>query len=78
MMDMKLTDMKAKCRQCGRDLIADQKDEEFAIFYCMRCGIYTSIPLDQFKEPPKPVSAPAPPASGSAAAAAPKPEDKQA
>jgi ribosomal protein S27AE len=63
---MKLTDMKAKCRSCGRELIADQKDESFAIFYCMRCGIYTSVPLENFPEPAKPVPAPTP-ESGSAA-----------
>ncbi len=63
---MKLTDMKAKCRQCGRELIADQKDESFAIFYCMRCGIYTSVPLENFPEPVKPAPVP-PPESGSAA-----------
>lgn len=57
---MKLTDMKAKCRMCGRELIADQKDESFAIFYCMRCGIYTSIPLENFTEPVKPAPAQVP------------------
>ncbi len=64
---MKLTDMKAKCRQCGRELIADQKDESFAIFYCMKCGIYTSVPLENFVEPPKPPP-PAPEAGSSAMA----------
>jgi hypothetical protein len=53
---MRLTDMKTKCRMCGRELIADTKDEEFASFYCMRCGVYTTRPLDEFKEPPKAVA----------------------
>jgi predicted RNA-binding Zn-ribbon protein involved in translation (DUF1610 family) len=64
---MKLTDMKTKCRVCGRELIADDKDDDFVTFYCMRCGVYTTRPVDEFKDQPKP-----------AAAAAPKPEEKEA
>ena len=72
-MRMKLIEMKTKCRQCGRELIADTKDDEFVSFYCMRCGIYTSRPVEEFKDPPKPEPAPAP-----AAAPAPaKPEEKK-
>ena len=67
---MKLIDMKTKCRQCGRELIADDKDEDFVTFYCMRCGIYTTRPVEEFKDEPKP-----PPA---AAAAIAKPEEKKA
>ena len=70
---MKLTDMKTKCRSCGRELIADQKDDDFAIFYFMRCGIYTTRPIEEFKEPPKPAPVPE---AGSAAAV--KPEEKSA
>ena len=71
---MKLTDMKTKCRQCGRELIADTKDESFATFYCMRCGIYTSRPIEEFKDEPKPAPAPAP----TPAPAPAKPEEKRA
>ncbi len=71
---MKLTDMKTKCRQCGRELIADTKDEDFVTFYCMRCGIYTTRPIEEFKDEPKPA---APPAPVSAPAPA-KPEEKKA
>jgi predicted RNA-binding Zn-ribbon protein involved in translation (DUF1610 family) len=70
---MKLAEMKTKCRQCGRELIADTKDESFVSFYCMRCGIYTTRPIEEFKDEPKPAPAPAP-----AAAPAPaKPEEKK-
>jgi len=52
---MRLGDMKAKCRKCGKELIADSKDEDFATFYCMSCGIYTNRPIEEFKdEPPQP------------------------
>lgn len=65
---MKLHEMKANCRMCGRELIADTKDSDFVTFYCMRCGVYTSKPVEDFKEaPPAPV-----------AIAVPKPEEKQA
>jgi hypothetical protein len=66
---MKLIDMKTKCRMCGRELIADTKDTEFVTFYCMRCGVYTSKPVEEFKDPPAPVAV---------AIAIPKPEEKQA
>ncbi len=69
---MKLSDMKTKCRQCGRELIADQKDEDFVIFYCMKCGIYTTRPIEEFKDEPKPAPSPSP------APAPAKPEQKQA
>jgi predicted RNA-binding Zn-ribbon protein involved in translation (DUF1610 family) len=67
---MKLIDMKTKCRMCGRELIADDKDDDFVSFYCMRCGVYTTRPVDEFKDPPKP-----PPTE---AAAISKPEEKKA
>jgi predicted RNA-binding Zn-ribbon protein involved in translation (DUF1610 family) len=66
---MKLIEMKTKCRMCGRELIADTKDDEFVSFYCMRCGVYTTRPVDEFKDPPKP-----PP---TAAVAVAKPEEKK-
>jgi predicted RNA-binding Zn-ribbon protein involved in translation (DUF1610 family) len=70
---MKLIEMKTKCRQCGRELIADTKDDEFVSFYCMRCGIYTTRPVEEFKDPPKPE-----PASAPAAVPAPaKPAEKK-
>ena len=68
---MKLIEMKAKCRSCGKELIADSKDSEFVSFYCMKCGIYTMKPVEDYKDKP----APAPEA---VAIAAPKPEEKQA
>ena len=68
---MKMTDMKTKCRMCGRELIADDKDDEFVTFYCMRCGVYTTRPVEEFKDEPKPAPAPE-------AAAIPKPEEKKA
>jgi hypothetical protein len=49
---MKLTDMKTSCRMCGKELKADSKDSDFATFYCMKCGIYTSVPIEDFKEEP--------------------------
>lgn len=57
---MRLSDMSADCRMCGRELKADSKDSDFATFYCMKCGIYTSIPLDELKEEEKPVATTAP------------------
>ena len=71
MKQMKLIDMKTKCRMCGRELIADTKDTEFVTFYCMRCGVYTSKPVEDFKDPPAPAPA-------AVAVAIPKPEEKQA
>jgi len=68
---MKLIEMKTKCRICGKELIADAKDDDFVSFYCMKCGVYTTRPLEEFKDQP----APAPEA---ASAAAPKPEEKKA
>jgi len=72
---MKLHEMKTKCRMCGRELIADDKDDDFVSFYCMRCGVYTTRPVDEFKDQPAPT--PAVPASDSAAAAIAKPEEKK-
>jgi hypothetical protein len=66
---MKLIDMKTKCRMCGKELIADTKDSEFVTFYCMKCGVYTSKPVEDFKDPPAPAAV---------AIAIPKPEEKQA
>ena len=60
MVPMKLIDMKTKCRMCGKDLIADDKDEDFVSFYCMKCGVYTTRPVEEFKEEPKPVPPDAP------------------
>ena len=66
MVPMKLIDMKTKCRMCGKDLIADDKDDDFVSFYCMKCGVYTTRPVEEFKEEPMPV----PPAPA-------KPEEKK-
>ena len=57
---MRLGDMKAKCRKCGKELRADSKDEDFATFYCMVCGIYTNRPIEEFKDEPLPTTPPAP------------------
>ncbi|MCX6658534.1 MAG: hypothetical protein NTY62_07630 [Euryarchaeota archaeon] len=51
---MKLIDMKTKCRMCGKVLIADDKDDDFVSFYCMKCGVYTTRPVEEFKDEPKP------------------------
>jgi len=67
---MKLHEMKTKCRMCGKELIADDKDDEFVTFYCMKCGVYTTRPAEEFKD--------APSAAPPAAAAAAKPEEKKA
>jgi len=53
---MKLIEMKTKCRMCGKELIADDKDDDFVSFYCMKCGVYTTKPLEEFKDPPMPAS----------------------
>lgn len=65
---MKLHEMKTKCRMCGKELIADDKDDEFVTFYCMKCGVYTTRPAEEFKDAP----------SAPAAAAVAKPEEKEA
>jgi len=49
---MKLHEMKAKCRMCGKELKADDMDDDFVTFYCMKCGIYTTKPVEEFKDPP--------------------------
>jgi len=64
---MKLNEMKTKCRVCGRELIGDTKDDEFVSFYCMRCGVYTTRPVEEFKDQPAAVAV---------AVAVPKPEEK--
>lgn len=66
---MKLHEMKTKCRMCGKELIADDKDDEFVTFYCMKCGVYTTRPAEEFKD--------APPAPPPAAVAVAKPEEKK-
>ena len=71
MNEMKLHEMKTKCRMCGRELIADDKDDDFVSFYCMRCGVYTTRPVEEFKDQPAPAPA------ESAAAAIAKPEEKK-
>jgi len=68
---MKLIEMKTKCRKCGKELIADTKDESFVSFYCMKCGVYTTRPVEEFKDEPKP--APVAPAPAAPAPQAPKP-----
>ena len=50
---MKMHEMRADCRICGKELKADTKDDMFVTFYCMKCGMYTSKPLDEFKDEPK-------------------------
>lgn len=57
---MKLHEMKTKCRVCGKELIADDKDDEFVTFFCMKCGVYTSRPVEEFQEAPKPPPTPGP------------------
>jgi len=54
---MKLHEMKTKCRMCGKELKADDMDDDFVTFYCMKCGIYTTKPVDEFKDPPAPAPA---------------------
>jgi len=70
---MKLIEMKTKCRMCGRELIADDKDDDFVSFYCMRCGVYTTKPVEDFKDQP----APPPTAAAPGSVAIPKPEEKK-
>lgn len=55
---MKLYEMKTNCRVCGKELKGDTMDENFVTFYCMKCGVYTTKPVEDFKDQP----APAPPA----------------
>jgi len=69
---MKLHEMKTKCRMCGRELTADDKDDDFVSFYCMRCGVYTTKPVEDFKDQP----APPPATPDTVAVAIPKPEEK--
>ncbi len=70
---MKLIEMKTKCRICGRELIADDKDDDFVSFYCMRCGVYTTKPVEDFKDQPAPAPTPATPGAEAIA----KPEEKK-
>lgn len=69
---MKLHEMRAKCRMCDKELKADDMDDDFVSFYCPSCGVYTTKPVDEFKDKPAP-----PPAPEAGAAAAP-PEEKKA
>ena len=55
---MKLSDMKAQCRKCGKELTADSKDSDFVTFYCMKCGIYTNKPIEDYKDEPVPAPTP--------------------
>ena len=55
---MKMHQMKAKCRMCGKELKADSKDDDFVTFYCMKCGVYTSRPVEEFADEPKPEAEP--------------------
>ncbi|MDH4122516.1 MAG: hypothetical protein OEV21_00280 [Thermoplasmata archaeon] len=55
---MRLSEMKAKCRKCGKELKADSKDDDFVSFYCINCGIYTNRPVEEFKEEEKPPEPP--------------------
>jgi len=57
---MKLQEMKANCRMCGKELKGDDMDDDFVSFYCMKCGIYTTKPVADYKDQPAPVPAPAP------------------
>ena len=50
---MKLHQMRADCRMCGKELKADDMDDMFVTFYCMKCGVYTTKPVEEFKEEPK-------------------------
>lgn len=65
---MKLHEMRANCRMCGKELKADDMDDDFVTFYCMKCGVYTTKPVDEFKDKP----APAPAAEAEAAVAPPQ------
>ena len=56
---MKLQDMKTNCRMCGKELKGDDMDDDFVTFYCMKCGIYTTKPGEDFKAPPAPAPDPA-------------------
>ncbi|UCE81362.1 MAG: hypothetical protein JSV94_02810 [Methanobacteriota archaeon] len=50
---MKMHEMRTDCRICGKELKADTKDDMFVSFYCMKCGMYTSKPLEDFKDEEK-------------------------
>ncbi len=54
---MKLHEMRADCRMCGKELKADDKDDMFVSFYCTKCGIYTTKPVEEFKDEESPESA---------------------
>lgn len=51
---MKLHEMRANCRMCGKELKADDMDDDFVTFYCMRCGVYTTKPAEEYKDKPAP------------------------
>lgn len=50
---MKMHEMRADCRMCGKELKADTKDDMFVSFYCMKCGVYTTKPVEDFKDEEK-------------------------
>ncbi|MDH3365769.1 MAG: hypothetical protein OEM29_07205 [Thermoplasmata archaeon] len=50
---MKLHEMRGNCRMCGKELKADTMDDMFVSFYCMKCGIYTTKPVEDFKDDEK-------------------------
>lgn len=65
---MRLHEMKTNCRMCGKELIADDKDDDFVSFYCMKCGVYTTKPVEEFKDkPPAPAMPAAPPTTAPSA-----------
>lgn len=53
---MKLHQMRADCRMCGKELKADDMDDMFVTFYCMKCGVYTTKPVEEFKDEPAPAA----------------------
>lgn len=54
---MKLHEMRTACRKCGRELRADEMDDTFVTFYCAKCGIYTSRPVEEFQVVEAPTAA---------------------
>lgn len=38
---------------CDKELKADNMDDMFVTFYCMKCGVYTTKPIEDFKDEPK-------------------------
>lgn len=56
---------------CGKELKADDMDDDFVSFYCPSCGVYTTKPVEEFKDKPPPT-----PDAEAAAVAAPAEEKK--